>query len=237
MRSTVCDLGTQPVKTITFHYDLISPYAYLAFEAWPRAMAGVAHRVRHVPLLFAGLLGAWGQRGPAEIAPKRNWTYRQVAWRAHQDQVPLDMPPSHPFNPLALLRLAVAASLHEAAQGGTSRYVTEQLFHHVWRGGADPNAPERLAALRQRLADHLAECGHTLAAPDSPEVKQGLRERTDAALAAGVFGVPTFEVDGRLFWGQDALPMLRAYLEGEPWFTSGAWEAAAQVGAGVVRAG
>jgi len=223
------------VKTIIFRYDPISPYAHLAFETWPRVMEGVPHRVRHVPVLLAGLLGHHGQRGPAEIPPKRDWTYRQVAWRAREAGVPLDMPPSHPFNPLALLRLATACSLHPAAQGGTSRYVTELLFHHVWHGGADPNDPDRLAALRERLATHMAECGHGMPSPDSPEVKQALRERTDAALAAGVFGVPSFELDGRQFWGQDALPMLRACLEGDPWFDGGAWESAARVGAGVSR--
>jgi len=223
------------VKTITFFYDVISPYAHLAFEAWPQAMMGVGHRVRHVPVLFAGLLAHHGQLGPAEIAPKRDWTYRQVAWLAHRASVRLDMPASHPFNPLPLLRLGAACSLHPAAQGGTSRFVTEALFHHVWHGGGDPNDPQRLAALSQRLADHMAECGHPMPATDSPEVKQQLRANTEAALALGVFGVPTFEVDGRLFWGQDALPMLRACLEGDAWFDSGAWEAATQVGSGVAR--
>ena len=224
------------MKTITFFYDVISPYAHLAFEAWPQAMAGVGHRVRHVPVLFAGVLAHHGQLGPAEIAPKRDWTYRQVAWLAHRAGVRLDMPVHHPFNPLALLRLAAACALPPAAQGGTNRFVTEALFHHVWHGGGDPNDPVRLAGLQQRLAEHMAECGHPMSEPDSPEVKQRLRANTEAAIAAGVFGVPTFEVDGRLFWGQDALPMLRAYLEGDAWFSSGAWEAAAQVGAGVARA-
>lgn len=219
------------MKTVAFYYDPLSPYAHLAFEAWPRALEGVTHRVRHVPVLLSGLLRHHGLRGPVEVAHKREWTYRQVAWRAREAGVRLDMPPSHPFNPLALLRLATACSLHPAAQGGTSRYVTEQLLHHVWHGGADPNAPQRLADLQARLAEHLAECGHAMPASDAPEVKQALRERTDAALAAGVFGVPSFEVDGRLFWGQDALPMLRACLQGDPWFDGGAWAAAARVGA------
>ena len=223
------------MKTITFFYDVISPYAHLAFDAWPQAMAGLSHRVRHVPVLFAGLLAQHGQLGPAEIAPKRDWTYRQVAWLAQRAGIRLDMPSHHPFNPLALLRLGAACSLHPAAQGGSSRFVTQALFHHVWQGGADPNEPSRLAALQKRLADHMAECGHPMPAADSAAVKQRLRDNTEAALAAGVFGVPTFEVDGRLFWGQDALPMLRAYLEGDAWFSSGVWEAAAKVGVGVVR--
>ena len=225
------------MKTITFFYDVISPYAHLAFEAWPQAMAGVGHRVRHVPVLFAGLLAQHGQLGPAEIAPKRDWTYRQVAWLAHRAGVRLDMPVHHPFNPLALLRLGAACSLHPGAQGGTSRFVTEALFHHVWHGGGDPNDPARLAAFQQRLAAHLAECGHPMPAPDSAEVKQRLRANTEAALALGLFGVPSLVLDERVFWGQDALPMLRACLDGDAWFDGPAWGAASRLPVGVQRTG
>jgi 2-hydroxychromene-2-carboxylate isomerase len=73
--------------------------------------------------------------------------------------------------------------------------------------------------------------------PASAEVKAELRARTDAALAAGVFGVPTIEVDARLFWGLDALPMLAAYLKGDPWFDGPAWEAAGAPRPGVRRTG
>jgi hypothetical protein len=66
--------------------------------------------------------------------------------------------------------------------------------------------------------------------------KQRLREATDAALAAGVFGVPTFEVDGKRIWGQDSLPMLAALLDGDPWFDGPDWEAVRSVPVGVVRA-
>jgi 2-hydroxychromene-2-carboxylate isomerase len=71
-------------------------------------------------------------------------------------------------------------------------------------------------------------------APDAPEVKDQLKAHTDAAIAFGVFGVPTFEVDGHLFWGLDALPMLRAYLDGDAWF-DGHWVSAASVAQGVKR--
>jgi hypothetical protein len=62
-----------------------------------------------------------------------------------------------------------------------------------------------------------------------------LREATDASIAAGVFGVPTFVVNGKVFWGQDALPMLRDYLSGGLWFQAGAWGACADLPVGVRR--
>lgn len=204
------------MKLLQFFFDPISPYAALAFERLPEALAGLSYEVEYRPVLFAGLLHAVGQKGPAEIAPKREWTYRQVAWLAHQLQLPMDLPARHPFNPLPLLRLALAC---QAADRTPNRLVVEKLFHYVWRSaGADANDAARLEALQQELAP--------LRDPASEEVKQQLREATEQALEQGVFGVPTVAVDGKLFWGLDALPMLAAYLKGDPWFASGAWESA-----------
>jgi 2-hydroxychromene-2-carboxylate isomerase len=219
---------------IQFFYDPVSPYAYLAFERLPETLMGHTVQVRYQPVLFAALLQAHGQLGPAEIAGKREWTYRQAGWLAHHHGVPLDSPAAHPFNPLPLLRLGLACARPEAP-GETSRYVTEQLFHHVWRGGQAATDTERLAELQARLMEHMALRGRAWLAPESEEVKQRLRNNTEAALAIGVFGVPAMRVDGKLFWGQDALPMLRAYLEGDPWFETGEWAAAATLPTGIAR--
>ena len=70
---------------------------------------------------------------------------------------------------------------------------------------------------------------------DSDEVKAQLRAHTDAAIARGVFGVPAIEVDDRLFWGLDALPMLRAYLEGDAWFAGPDWQAVQAIPSAVSR--
>ena len=223
------------LHTLDFWYDPISPYAYLAFERLPQALMGLSVRVRHRPLLFAALLKAHGQLGPAEIAGKRDWTYRQVAWLAHHHGVPLDLPSAHPFNPLALLRLVLCTAA-PGRPGETNRYATEQVFRHVWRGGLDPLDPERLQALQQVLRSHMAQRGLDWPDPEGPQVRAALRANTDAALAAGLFGVPTLTVGGRAFWGQDALPMLRACLEGDPWFDGPAWDAAQRLPVGVRRA-
>ncbi len=211
------------MKHITFYLDFISPYAYLAFEKLPQALEGLSYQVRYQPVLFASFLQHHGQLGPAEIAPKRDWTYRQVLWQAHTQGVPLDLPASHPFNPLALLRLALACS----EDGQANRHVVETLFRHVWRGGADAADPQRFAVLMQQLKP--------VRDPGSEAVKSQLKADTASALARGLFGVPTFAVDDRLFWGLDALPMLRAWCEGDAWFDGPAWSAAAQVPAGISR--
>lgn len=219
---------------ITFWYDPISPYAHLAFERLPEALMGLSVDVRYRPVLFAALLKAHGQLGPAEIPGKRDWTYRQVRWLAHHHGVQLDLPAAHPFNPLALLRLGLATATDDAP-GETNRYVTGQLFHHVWHGGAEATDPARLADLQALLQDHMAQRQKIWADPDSDTVKQRLRDNTDAALAAGVFGVPTLACGGRLFWGHDALPMLRAFLDGDVWFDGPDWAAATDLPAGVRR--
>jgi 2-hydroxychromene-2-carboxylate isomerase len=210
------------MKHITCYLDFISPYAYLAFEHLPEALKGLSCRVDYRPVLFAGLLKHHGQLGPAEIQPKRDWTYRQVLWNAQAHGIPLQMPASHPFNPLALLRLAVACG----GDGLANRYVCETIFRHVWRGGADAADADRLRTLTDALQPKRD--------PASDAVKAELKANTEQAIALGLFGVPTFVVDGKHFWGFDALPMLRAWLEGHPWFDSG-WDAAAQVANGIVR--
>ena len=211
------------MKTIHFYVDFISPYAWLGFDALPRALEGISHRMVHKPVLFAALLKHHGQLGPAEIPTKRDWTYRQVLWLARQQGMPLQLPALHPFNPLGLLRLATACD----ADGEPSRYVCEKMFRHVWCTGQDAADAERLAALTAELAPALD--------PGSAQVKLALQKHSQEAMDLGVFGVPSWVVDGRVFWGQDALPMLRAYLLGDTWFDGPDWQAPAQCGVGVRR--
>ena len=207
------------MKTIDFWFDPISPFAYLAFERLPQVLEGCSYAVTYRPVLFAGLLAHWGQKGPAEIEPKRAWTFRHLHWLAHEHGISIDTPAMHPFNPLALLRLAIAC--------GPNRRVVEALMRHVWIGGGDAADASRIEALTQTLAPARD--------PASAAVKAELRAATDEAIARGIFGVPTFALDGRLFWGIDALPMLRAALLGDAWFDGPAWDEAAKPRPGIKR--
>jgi len=216
-----------PAAQIDWYFDFVSPYSYLAFEALPAALARIDPQpeVRYRPLLFAGLLNHWGHRGPAEVPPKRRFTYEHVAWLADRHAIPMRAPRHHPFNPLPLLRAAVAA--------GSRRDAIARLFRYVWRDGALPDEPgfERL----------LAELDIVPAALDAAEIKAALRANGEAAIAAGVFGVPTAVArvagDVRAIWGFDALPMLVDWLRGAPVFAGVEMRRAADLPLGAQRRG
>ena len=185
------------MRTIDWYFDFISPYAYLQCARFPALPAGID--VCCKPVLLSALLDQVGTLGPAEIPGKREFTYRQVLWLARRHGVPLRFPARHPFNPLSALRLAVAA--------GASDEVVRRVFDFIWAEGRDPSNPTELAALARVLK---------LEAPEAriadPIVKARLKSNTDQAIAAGVWGVPTFVVDGLCFWGFDAGDMLLDYL-------------------------
>ncbi len=215
------------MKHIIFDLDFVSPYAWLAFERLPQVLEGLSHSVEYRPVLLGALLQQHGNPGPAGIAPKRAWTYRHAEWLGHALGTGLDMPARHPFNPLPLLRQSLACS----EDGSINRFVAGTVLRHVWLGGADALDPGRLEDLAQVLsAQRRAE-----APGEEPgaRAKALLRANTEAAAAQGVFGVPAFVVDGQLFWGLDSLPMLRARLEGDPWFEGPRWDAVAELPSGL----
>lgn len=182
---------------IDWYFDFISPYAYLQFFHMDRLPGDVTVRFR--PVLFAGLLNQWGHKGPAEIPSKRVFIFRQALWLARQENIPFQMPPTHPFNPLRALRLAIAL--------GSSRDSIGKIFTAIWSDRLVPDNPEGWRGIMDAVG-----CGDGDRLVGSEEVKNELRENGERAIAQGVFGVPTFCTDGELFWGQDATGMMLDYL-------------------------
>jgi len=181
---------------VDWYFDFVSPFSYLQCE---RLQAHAA-TIRPHPVVFAAILDAIGQKGPAEIAAKRRFTYRFVVWQAKSLGIPLKFPHAHPFNPLPLLRLAIACDARWPA--------ITQIFRFVWRDGRVPDLPIEWAELADRVG--LPDAAQRVAAPD---VKDALRRETDAAIARGIFGVPTLAVGSELFWGCDATDMALAFAK------------------------
>jgi 2-hydroxychromene-2-carboxylate isomerase len=208
-----------PTK-VSWVFDVISPFAYLAFPALTEIPAGV--QVECVPVLLAALLEHFGQLGPAEIASKRRFTYRFVLWRARQMGIPMRMPPAHPFNPLAALRLIIAA--------GSDRRAAGTVLDAVFREGRDVADPAVIAALARELG-----VADLQAALEDSTVKQRLRDNTAWASARGVFGVPTLVIGNELFWGHDAFDMALEYLRHPEAFRDPLMQAADTLPIGVTR--
>lgn len=198
---------TESTAPLRFHFDYISPYAYLAWHRIHEVAARHGRAVEPVPVLFAGPLDAWGQKGPAEIAPKRVYVFKDALRNATQLGLPFAAPPAHPFNPLLALRVT-CLDMHPDQR----RALIDRLFAAVWGDGPGVTDREVVAALA--LASGLD--GHdSLAAAETPEIKERLRVQTARAVEEGVFGVPTIVADGEHFWGLDSLPHLERLLRGE----------------------
>lgn len=188
------------------HFDFIPPYAYLAWQRIHEIGKRQAIGIEPVPVSLAALLDAHGQLGPAEIPAKRAYTFKHVLRLAHDQGVVLQPPPAHPFNPLLGLRIA-GLSLEAPLR----HRVIDALYRATWESGLGITDPDVVT----RILDAIGAPGGALVEQaQRTESKAALRRRTDDAIARGVFGVPTMEVDGELFWGQDALPHLERFLEG-----------------------
>ena len=179
--------------SVDWYFDFVSPYACLCLHR----LKEIPARIIYKPVLFAGLLQHWGHKGPAEIAAKRRWTYRYCVWRARTLRIPFRFPAEHPFNPLQHLRLALAC--------GSRPEPVKRIFESLWTTGANATDPEALRAL----------CGELGVDPSrlaADEIKSALRRNGEEAVAAGVFGVPSFVAGGQVFWGEDAVTFVADYL-------------------------
>lgn len=212
-----------PPKTAAWFFDVVSPFSYLALgeiEQLARTMT-IVHR----PVLFAALLAHWKHLGPAEIPPKRIHTYRLCIFEAERRGISFRFPPFHPFNPLKPLRLLAALD--------AAPFAVRTMMDKIWREGLDLSTEESWQATCAALGLSVAAAD---ALVETPEAKARLRANTDAAIAAGLFGVPTLQIGDQLFWGADALPMARAYLRDPDLFRSGEMLRAERIGASASRA-
>lgn len=203
------------MKQINWYFDLISPFAYLQ-STQLRRFAPYA-TVVYKPVVFAGLLQHFGNIGPAEIAPKRQWTFEHVAWTAHRLGLPMRAPAVHPFNPVGLLRAVVVA--------GSTAQAVRTAFSYVWEQQGDL---VDLSALHAALGIQAAQAV-------APQVKAELIANGQQAVAAQIFGVPTVAVDGHHFWGMDATEMALAFVQGDAWFETPAYTAVKDFPQGVQR--
>jgi 2-hydroxychromene-2-carboxylate isomerase len=193
-------------RDIRFYFDYISHNAWIAWTQLHSLAARYQCSVTPVPVLFAGLLQAHGQLGPAEVPPKVRWMLRNTLRKAAMLGIPLNPPASHPFNPLLALRVS---SLDMASP--TRLQLVDALFRAVWVEALDVSQPSVVGRVAEASGlagrDVIAEAADTAS-------KARLHEQTETAIRHGVFGVPTMKIGDELFWGYDDFPYLELHLAG-----------------------
>jgi len=203
-----------------WYFDFISPFAYLHWHELERLPESLD--ISHRPVLFAGMLNHWGHKGPAEIPAKRHHTNRYCCWLAERRGIPFTLPPAHPFNPLKVLRLAVALREDVAAIG--------EIFRFIYAEGEDVESEKGWRRLTESLG-----VGDSEAKISAPETKRTLKYNTDEALATGVFGVPTIVASGELFWGLDTTDMFLDWLNDPAALATGEYARMAELPIGARR--
>ncbi len=193
---------------VKYYFDYLSPYAYLVWKRIPTLKQELNLDIEYVPILFAGLLNHWGQKGPAEIPAKCEYVFLECLRHAKEMQIPFGRPKHHPFNPLFSLRL----SLIEAS-GKHQEEVINAIWDAGWRKSLDIGCPDTLKIILEE-ADLPSK--DLLSAIENKDIKLCLKLNTQMAIDEKVFGVPTFVTeDKKIFWGLSALEHLKKYINGE----------------------
>jgi 2-hydroxychromene-2-carboxylate isomerase len=203
-----------------WYFDFISPFAYLQFAQFPKLPPNL--EITPVPAVFGAILQHWGQLGPAEIPTKRQFVYRFFQWNADQLGIPFTMPPMHPFNPIPALRLCTAA--------GAGIEHTQAVFNLIYGKGIQPDSPEGI----QLIGDALDISNPEISMQD-PVFKDTLRANTAQATSDGVFGVPSFVINGEIFWGGDSTEMMLDFLENPELFDTSEMKRISNMEMGLTR--
>jgi 2-hydroxychromene-2-carboxylate isomerase len=193
-------------KTVEFYFDYGSPASHIAFFALRRIAPAAGAAIAWRPILLGAVFKAIGSHSPVEIAPKGKWMMWDLANHAARRGVPFVHNPHFVVNTLALMRGALVAE-----RRGELEHYSEAMFNAIWRDALDMDDP---AVIAKALAGGGFDTNAYFAGTQEPAIKDELKARTDAAVARGVFGLPTFFVGDKMWWGQDRLEWVRDALAG-----------------------
>ncbi|HEY8615858.1 2-hydroxychromene-2-carboxylate isomerase [Phenylobacterium sp.] len=191
-------------KTLEFLFDFGSPASYLAYKALPGIAARTGAKIVYVPVLLGGVFKATGNASPATVPAKGRWMNADLARWAERRGTAFNRNPHFPINTLHLMR--GAAGLKDDPR--FAAYV-EAVFDAMW---AEPRNLGDPAEMGPVLARAGVSPDEFLGFQQDDTVKDRLKADTEAAVERGMFGAPTFFVEGELFFGQDRLDFVEEAL-------------------------
>ena len=194
-------------RTLEFYFDYGSPYSYLADTQVEAIAKRAGAKLERKPMLLGGVFKATGNHSPVEIPAKSKWSAFDMPMWAHHYGVPFNRNPHFPVNTLALMRGAAAAQLD-----GVFEKYHPAMFKAMWVDGRNLNDVTEVAAVLTGAGLDARKFGQRI---QDQDVKDRLKETSDAAVVRGVFGAPTCFVDNMMFFGNDRLPFVELALKGE----------------------
>lgn len=190
------------MKKIDFYFDFLSPYSYLAWT-WVRDQS---YQFNYIPVSIPNIVSHYETKGPAQIAPKRNYLFKDLLRVAKLNNIPFTTPKNLPFNSLYALRLALAS-----VSGNSQKDLIDAIFRAGWEHGLDIGSDDVLKVL---LAEKGLSVDELFMKMEAKDARVQLKNNISTALEKNIFGVPTFLVDEELFWGNDSIKYLEMYLSG-----------------------
>jgi 2-hydroxychromene-2-carboxylate isomerase len=193
-------------KQVEFLFDVGSPYSYLAYKQLPKIVAAKGAQILWTPVLLGGIFQATGNRSPAEIPAKGLYSNIDLQRWAKHFGVTIAMNPNFPINTLQLMRGAVGMQLRSEAE---FHAYLEAVFSAMFEKPKNMGQPDVVASV---LTAAGIDPALFVALTNDPAVKDALKKNTSDAVQRGVFGAPTFFVNGEMYWGQDRLHFVEAAL-------------------------
>lgn len=193
-------------KPFEFFFDFGSPATYLAYRRLPDLAARTGATVTYTPILLGGLFKAVGNAPPATVPNKGKWLFDDLSRWAKKYDTPFAFNPHFPVNTLPLMRGVCAIQKDEPDR---FHAFCEACFEGMWVKPANLN---EMAEIGKLLGAHGFDAAALSARIGDPEVKDILKTNTARAADLGLFGAPSFLVDGQLFWGQDRMDFVEAAL-------------------------
>ncbi|WP_417450312.1 2-hydroxychromene-2-carboxylate isomerase [Kordiimonas sp.] len=193
---------------LIFYFDFSSAYSYIAQARIDAVFADVDADIRWRPILLGAIFRENGWVPVSPGSPKGDYTFRDVERTARLAGLEFGWPKIFPFNGMLAARLFYALDSVDAVA------FARAVFHAAYVSGQDVTNP---AVLEGLVGDLGLDCAAVTARSELEEVKARLRDETTAAMKAGVFGAPSFVVNGEVFWGADRM------TDARDWAASGGW--------------
>ncbi len=190
------------MKKIEFYFDFLSPYSYLAWT-WVRS---TPYEFEFYPVSMATIIASYDTKGPAQIEPKRNYLFKDLLRATKMNNIPFTTPKHLPFNSLYALRLALIGTA-----GDKQKEIIDAIYRAGWEKGLDIGSDD---VLKEILKEKNLYSDNLIEKMESKNARIELKANVERALQRELFGVPSFVVDGEMFWGYDSTKYLEMYLNG-----------------------